>query len=170
MIDQKQNPQLATSLDQLSGLLRYVVYDTEGDVTVRKEIDFTRNFAELQLQRYEKDEIDFQLEIIGKNDQQKIEPGIFIPFVENVFKYGVEPEKKSKVKIVFDLTDPNTIIFETTNPIYPTLQQNKGNGSGISSTKARLKLVYPNSHKLAITENEVFKVCLEFKTDESNYS
>ena len=171
MVDQKKNPVLATSLDRLSGLLRYVVYDTDGEnVTVRKEIEFINNFAELQMQRFENDEIDFELEIIGEHDFQKIEPGIFIPFVENVFKYGIEPEKKSKIKISFDLTDPNTIIFDSSNPIYPALQKNKGNGSGISSAKARLELVYPNSHKLTIAENGTFEVHLEFKTDESNHS
>ncbi len=170
MVDQKANPVLASSLDQLSGLLRYVVYDTQNTVTVRKEIEFIRNFAELQIQRFEKDEIDFKLEIIGQNDLQKIEPGIFIPFIENIFKYGVEPEKNSKVIISFDLTEPNMIVFESSNLIYPALQKNKGNGSGISSTKARLELVYPHNHKLIITENDNFKVHLEFRTNASDYS
>jgi len=171
MVDQKANPVLASSLDRLSGLLRYVVYDTDVEnVTIRKEIEFIRNFSALQIQRFENEEIDFELEIIGEHDLQKIEPGIFIPFVENVFKYGVEPEKKSKVKISFDLTEPNKIKFESTNPIYPALQKNKGNRSGISSTKARLQLVYPNCHKLTIIENETFQVHLEFKTNESDHS
>ena len=170
MVDQKANPALASSLDQLSGLLRYVVYDTQGDVTVRKEIEFIRNFAELQMQRFEKEEIDFDLEVVGDFDLQKIEPGIFIPFIENIFKYGVEPEKTSQIKISFDLTKPNQIIFDASNPIYHALREDKGSGSGIFSTKARLALVYPERHKLTISENENFSVHLELNTDESDNS
>jgi sensor histidine kinase YesM len=170
MVDQKKNPELTASLDRLSGLLRYVVYDTDGNVPVKKEIEFIRNFMDLQIQRFEKDEIDFKLVVNGPHNLQMIEPGIFIPFVENIFKYGAEPEKSSRIVIQFDLTQSDKIIFESSNPIYPTLQQNKGSGSGISSTKARLALVYPNNHRLTITENESFNVKLEIQTNESNNS
>ncbi len=171
MIDQEGNPMLASSLDRLSALLRYVVYDTANEsVTIRKEIEFIKNFIELQKQRFANDEIDIEFNIIGSYDLQCIEPGIFIPFIENVFNYGVEPEKISEIYIFFDLTNPHKIIFKSTNPIHFSLGQNKGKGSGILSTKSRLNLVYPDNHILIITKNETFNVHLEFNTDDSNNS
>jgi len=170
LVNQKENPVLASSLDRLSGLLRYVVYDTAKQrVAIRKEIDFIRNFAELHSLRFEEEEIDFELVVTGAYDQQEIEPGIFIPFIENIFKYGVEPEKKSVLKVSFDLSTPSLIRFSSINPIYPTMQKLKGNGSGISSTKERLELVYPKRHHLVITETETFNIELEIQTYESDH-
>ncbi len=171
MVDQKNNPALADSLERLSGLLRYVVMETpDSKVSVQKEIEFINNFADLQALRFKKEEIDFKLEIAGDNDNQKIEPGIFIPFIENAFKYGAEPEKKSKVEVSFDLSLQTKIVFSVKNTIHPTMQKLKGNGTGIPSSRARLELVYPNKHKLDISENDYFHVRLELETDESNYS
>ena len=170
LVNQKENPVLASSLDQLSGLLRYVVYDTAKQrVPIRKEIEFIRNFAELHSLRFEEKEIEFSLVITGEYDQQEIAPGIFIPLIENIFKYGVEPENKSALKVSFDLSKPSLIRFSSTNPIYPTMQKIKGNGSGISSTKERLELIYPNRHQFIITETETFNIELEIQTYESNH-
>jgi len=50
MVNQTDNPRLAQSIDKLSGLLRYVVYDTKNEkVSIAEEIVFLKNFAELKL-------------------------------------------------------------------------------------------------------------------------
>jgi hypothetical protein len=171
MVDQQQNPLLADSLDRLSRLLRYVVYDmTAKAVPVKKEIDFIRNFAELQLLRFEQDEVKFVLEIAGDYDQQLVEPGIFVPFMENAFKYGAEPERYSEIKVRFDLSEKSKIKFSVTNPVFPLMQNRKGTGTGILSTKERLNLVYPNRHQLQITENEFFQVVLNIGTHAHDHS
>ena len=170
LVNQKENPVLASSLDQLSGLLRYVVYDTaKQKVPMWKEINFIKNFAELHSLRFEENEIQFDLEVLGEYDQQEIEPGVFIPFIENIFKYGVEPERRSVLKICFDLSEPTVIRFSSSNPIYPMMQKLKGNGSGIASSKERLQLVYPQKHHLEITETETFNIELEIQTYESDH-
>lgn len=172
MVDQKNNPALADSLDRLSGLLRYVVYETEGKkVPVQKEIAFIKNFADLQSLRFEQEELDFDLEVIGKYDQQKVEPGIFVPFIENAFKYGLEPEKYSQIKVRFDLSLPHKIRFTVVNPIHPNLSSQNGRGSGIRSSKERLNLVYPRQHVLSIDSAQQgnFSVQLEIETNESNH-
>jgi LytS/YehU family sensor histidine kinase len=168
MVNQQQNPQLANALDRLSGLLRYVVYETaKGKVSVKKEIAFIRDFSELQRLRFEPDEVCFNLEIKGNYDDQLIEPGIFIPFIENAFKYGTEPEKESTIDMQFDLSEPSKIGFKLTNPVHPGMHKNSGNGSGIPSSKERLKLVYPRNYSLEIIKNDTFTVELEILTNES---
>ncbi len=172
MVDQQKSPVLAKSIDSLSSLLRFVEYETsQKNVPLRKEIDFIRNYAELQMLRFENDEIDFHLSVQGNQIDQQIEPGIFIPFIENAFKYGVELEKKSSIRIEFNLELPRQVNFLITNPIYPEIQQKKGNGSGISSTKERLRIVYPNKHFLSLSEKGgIFCVNLKIETNESNNS
>jgi sensor histidine kinase YesM len=162
MVNQKENPALATAFERLSGLLRYVVVDTADEkIPIRKEIEFIRNFAELYALRFEKEELDFQLQVLGTNEMLLIEPAIFIPFIENAFKYGVEPEKISSIKVVFDLTNDHKIKFSCTNQIYETMQQLRGSGMGIESSKKRLNLVYPHRHHLEINQNGNFEVLLE---------
>ncbi|MEO8398654.1 MAG: histidine kinase [Ignavibacteriaceae bacterium] len=164
-VDQQKNPLVADSLERLSSLLRYVVYDTASNkVQIKKEINFIKNFAELQLLRFEKDEVEFNLDIKGDFDHQEIEPGIFIPFIENAFKYGTEPEKYSEINVRFDLSDKSKIKFRIVNPIFPAMQQN-GNGSGILSTKERLNLVYPNKHQLLINKTDFFILELKIETE-----
>lgn len=166
MVNQKENPALATAFERLSGLLRYVVIDTADEkIPIRKEIEFIRNFAELHALRFEKEELDFKLQVLGTHEMLLIEPAIFIPFIENAFKYGVEPEKISSINVVFDLTDDHKIKFSCINQIHETMQQLKGSGMGIESSKKRLNLVYPHRHHLEIHRNGNFEVLLEIEIE-----
>lgn len=169
MVNQKENPALATAFERLSGLLRYVVVDTADEkIPIRKEIEFIRNFAELHALRFEKEELDFQLQVLGTHEMLLIEPAIFIPFIENAFKYGVEPEKISSIKVIFDLTDDHKIKFSCVNQIHETMQQLKGSGMGIESSRKRLNLVYPHRHHLEINRNGDFEVLLKIEVGKSN--
>lgn len=169
MVDQKNNPNLADSLNTLSNLLRYVVYDTsEGKVSINKEISFVKNFSKLQMLRFEKDEIEYNFDVEGEYDQQPVEPGIFIPFVENAFKYGVEIENKSFINIRFDLSDKNIIRFTITNSLHNNSGEKGGSGSGIKKAKERLSLVYPQKHKIEIQNDKIFQVLIEIESNERN--
>lgn len=171
MVDQQANPQLARSLDQLSSLLRYVIHDTTAaTVPVKREIDFIRDFAELQALRFEKEEVDFQLDVTGTYDEQPLEPGIFIPFVENAFKYGTEPERRSRIRAEFDLSRPDRIVFRLRNPIFPLPAETRGTGTGLRATRKRLQLVYPQAHELNISANGLFRVELKINTHASHHS
>ncbi len=166
MVDQKQHPKLAMSIDKLSNLLRYVVYENQGNtVTLIDEINFIHNFSKLHLLRFEDDEIDFNLEVIGKYDQQQIEKGILLCFVENAFKHGVQPEYNSFIHITIAITNPTTIDFTIENSIPPKIEDHPIGGFGLKSTKDRLALAYPNNkHSLIITEAQTYTVSLSIKT------
>ncbi|MCB9306207.1 MAG: histidine kinase [Lewinellaceae bacterium] len=166
MVDQKANPALAKSIDTLSGLLRYVVYETAGQqVPVQKEIAFIENFAALQALRFEQDELEVRLVVQGDHNKQPIEPGIFIPFVENAFKYGVEPETHSVILIEFDLSRPGRILFFVKNRIAESMKHTQAGGAGISAVRERLQLVYPERHRLEINNSGPdFNVHLEIDT------
>ncbi|MEM9391033.1 MAG: histidine kinase [Bacteroidota bacterium] len=168
MVDQKQSPKLAGAIDQLSQMLRYVVYDVgENRVPIQKEIEFIRSYAKLQETRFENQEVNFKLNIHGDHRSQLIEPGLFIPFIENTFKHGVRPEVKSEVSVDFDLSHLNRVRFRAVN----TNRSHKLNGgSGILLTKERLELTYPNRHTIEIEKGPEFIVTIEIDTNESSYS
>ena len=170
MVDQKNNPKLAKSIDMLSGLLRYVVYETKSEkVPIAGEIEFIKNFAELHLLRFEDGEIDFKFEVNGVLDQQKIEPGILLCYVENAFKHGVQPEEHSFIYIKMNASSPQEISFviENSIPKEIKLKQEIAGGFGLKTNLERLQLAYPGRHTIQIKEEATFLVTLTLQTDES---
>ncbi|MBV1923051.1 MAG: histidine kinase [Flavobacteriaceae bacterium] len=172
MVDQVKSPKLAKSIDTLSGLLRYVVYENKsGLVSVKKEIQFIQDFSELHLLRFEEDEIDFELNVTGEFDTQLIEMGILLSFIENAFKHGVQPEFSSFIHVDIDITKPTQFIFNIKNSIPPKIEFETIGGYGLKSTNERLQLAYPNKHILEIKEEQnIYNVSLIINTDEGNNS
>ena len=165
MVDQRDNPQLAKSIGRLSGMLRYVVDETNaGSVPVEREINFLENYADLQLLRFGEGEVHFSLEVTGKYRDQPLEPGLFLPFLENAFRYGAEPESQSRIAVEVDVSEPHIVRFAVSNPVYPQLRTHRC-GTGITSVKRRLALVYPDRHELQIDEKDHFRVELKLQTD-----
>ncbi len=166
MVDQEHNPKLAKSIDTLSSLLRYVVYENQqAKVTVAKEIQFIQDFAALHLLRFEEGEIDFKLNVIGQNDQQLIEMSILLCFVENAFKHGVQPEAASRIHIVVDISAPNRLLFTIENSVHLNLENQQIGGYGLQATKERLQLAYPSVHQLAIENTkERYAITLNLHT------
>ena len=172
MVDQEQSPKLAKSIDTLSSLLRYVVYENqEPKVTIAKEIQFIKDFSALHLLRFEDDEVDFRITILGNYDQQLIEMSILLSFVENAFKHGVQPETASYIYITIDIAKPNEIIFTIENTMHTEKMPFEKGGYGLQATKDRLKLAYLNEHQLDITENSnQYSVKLKLNTNESTHN
>lgn len=163
MVKPDENPELANSFEQLSQLLRYVIEETGNQqVTVNKEIEFLKNYIELQLLRFTDQEVQVDFKVIGNYLNQEIEPGLFIGFVENAFKYGTEPEKESKIDLSFDLTQEDRVLFQIKNNVL--MPHQNGTKTGIENITKRLSLIYPEKHTLAITTGEEFKVQLNIQT------
>jgi len=155
MVDQEHSPKLAKSIDTLSSLLRYVVYENEqAKVSIAKEIQFIQDFASLHLLRFEEDEIDFKLEVVGQNDSQLIEMSMLLCFVENAFKHGVQPEVPSFIHILIDLSKPNNLLFTIKNSVHPSLKNQQIGGYGLQATRERLRLAYPSLHQLDIKSSK----------------
>lgn len=165
MVDQQQFPKLADGFERLSQLLRYVVEEPpKGKVAMKKELEFLRNYAAMQLLRFEEGEVNFKLDVKGDFDAQLVEPGLFLPFVENAFKYGTEPEKQSNIQVDFDLTQSDVVVFKIANHNFRQQLAIPGTGSGIATTRRRLHLTYPQKHTLSISEEDPFIVELSLHT------
>ncbi len=163
MVKPSENPKLISAIDKLSHLLRFVIEDNKTEkIPISKEIGFLKNYIDLQKLRFEEGEVCVQFNVIDSSYQQKVEPGLFIPFIENAFKYGTEPEKPSTIKVEFDLSKPDAIQFTSINKIM--IHNANGFGSGIEATRKRLALIYPDKHELRISETDEFIVHLTINT------
>ena len=76
----------------------------------------------------------------------KIPPFLLVPFIENAFKHGIDPKKRSIIDI--DITaEYNKLLFKVVNEIYRNQQKlNKNEGGiGINNLKKRLEILFPES-------------------------
>ena len=152
----------ASSILKLSAIMRYIISDAAINfVSLEKEVEFTKHIIDLQMDRLtDMVSVDFIVE--GSIEHKMIAPLMFIPIVENTFKYGVST--KEATKIVFRLeTTANEIIFSASNTKVKSENDNKETtGIGINNVKRRLALLYPYKHNLQIDETEnLFSVKLQ---------
>ncbi|WP_339707408.1 sensor histidine kinase [uncultured Kriegella sp.] len=159
-------PKTSESIAKLANLIRYMQSDISKDfIALENEIKYLKDYIAIQKLRCE-----VTPEIITNFKSIKgktISPGLLIPFVENAFKYGIDPSKPSKLTLLVT-GDPKGINFECTNSYdihYKTSHKEQGFGIGITNTKQRLQLIYPKKHTLVIAkEKEMFKVKLSIIT------
>lgn len=152
----------AESTAKLANLIRYMQEDINKDfIPLQNEIKYLRDYITIQKLRCAiEPEIDSEYTGIGKH---QISPGLLIPFVENAFKYGIDPSKPSKLSVSV-VCDDKTINFKCINSYsehFKTYYKEQGFGIGIKNAKQRLALVYPKKHTFEVVkENNVFSVNL----------
>ncbi len=151
---------------KLSDILRYVIYDAEEDfILLKDEIEFLKKYVKLQQIRLDEGfEIDFKL--TGDILDQKIAPLIFLPFVENAFKYAPQSLDGNKyINIDISLT-LSEIIFKIVNSsgVKSISENEKYKGVGIQNVQKRLNIIYEGKHDLEIEEKgKEFKVDLKIQ-------
>ncbi|MES2005067.1 MAG: sensor histidine kinase [Bacteroidota bacterium] len=155
----------APAVMKLSAIMRYILTETQRDlVPLQNEVDFIHNFIDLQQVRLT-DKVILNFSTEGTTDNLLVAPLLFIPFVENAFKYGVSTKESSSINIDIR-TEGNIIHFSAVNYIVPSennLMENTG--IGINNVKRRLELMYAGKHRLTTTQkNNYYSVHLEIVT------
>ena len=149
-VDDK-NGEAKQSIEQLSDLLRYQLYDIEKEVRMEQEINYLRSYiAFQQLRMTERLVLDLYFDPELKD--QKIHPLLFQPLIENAFKY-VRGEYRIQLEMKLD---EGEIQFKITNSISQSQSSNnkKGKGIGIENLKRRLALLYPDKYNLEIKQTD----------------
>ena len=163
----KENPHAREALHKFSDMLRYQLYECNGDkIPIEKEISYLQDYVDLQkLRRGSDDEVVFDLsdDVRGFS----IEPLLLMPFVENSFKHlsHFNNGKKNLVKINAAKAN-GEFHFSVTNTIEHTNTKEPVGGIGLKNVKRRLELLYPGTHFLEINEQGIsFNVKLKLKIE-----
>lgn len=150
----EEAPKTAQSIAKLGSLIRYMQNDINKEfIPLQKEVDYLKDYMEIQKLR-----LAIEPEIITtfeNIDTQMTSPGLFIPLVENAFKYGIHPTEKSTIRIQIQCSDQR-VYFECKNNYDPNQKvhgMNEGFGIGIQNVEKRLKLVYPEKHTFDIDKS-----------------
>jgi sensor histidine kinase YesM len=163
-----QSPLAEAVTIKLAELMRYVLYESaDRQVPLNREVEYLKNYIELQQLRFEED-VDIRLQIEQGAGDQLIEPMLMIPFVENAFKHGVGlAQERPVIDIAIDSSQEGQLHFAVKNKIVPESSEAKDDSSGIGlkNVKRRLELLYPERHHLQIAQkNGWFAVALTLNT------
>ena len=134
--------------------MRYVIKDANNyKIPLEKEIDYITNYVELQKARLGNTaDVSFQCSS-GSNDKE-ITPLILITYIENAFKYGVNPDvEHCIVEIKVEITDTG-IRLSTFNRKVQNNTRADSTGIGMQNTKERLQHLYPKKYVLDINEDK----------------
>ncbi|TWJ02423.1 histidine kinase [Mucilaginibacter frigoritolerans] len=154
MAQEKGNDNLADGISKLSGMMRYMIYESnEENVPLKKEIEYLDNCILLNKLRYADDEVNVIFDYPEQTEGIFVAPMLFIPFVENAFKHGVAIGQSSEIDISIAVVNKQ-LIFTCENTIYGVKKmEDEKSGIGLENVKRRLELVYPNKHELAIKDS-----------------
>jgi LytS/YehU family sensor histidine kinase len=133
---------------RLSDMLSYIIYDCKSEkVPLSKEIDFIKNYIELQKVRYENCDIEFAYNIDLGN--KLIAPMILHTFIDNSFKHGAENDMSNPWIKIFISSNNGSLFLSVINSVCDNgIPGNQG--IGIINTKKRLDLIYRDKHQLVM--------------------
>jgi sensor histidine kinase YesM len=150
------------SLDKLSSVLDYILYETNKQfVSVKEELEFALNLIEIN-----KLKLSPLFDISVKNrvneahalyEQELLAPMISADLIENAFRHADLGSSDSFISITFELKD-DLFTITVANKISPGPALKKANsGLGKQSLERRLDLIYKGCYKLdQFEENGVF--------------
>jgi hypothetical protein len=154
------SPEKAQSVvHDLSKLLRYVLYENnENKVLLSHEIEFIENYVELMRIRLTSD-VKVKIKVDGVSESNlEIAPMLFISLIENAFKHGVSPNKKSFVNIYMHIEEDKKLVCRISNSFFPKDETDfSGSGIGLENLRRRLGILYFGRYSFINTiENNIY--------------
>jgi hypothetical protein len=155
------------AVTKLSGMMRYVLSESGKEmVSLEQELNYIRNYIALQEFRFGSTiYLNYHIdELLPSQAQNRIAPLIFIPFIENAFKHGVNPDEDSQIKIRVTIVEAEVHLEVFNKKVHVRHTPEDHSGLGIANTRQRLSLLYPNHHTLHIEDNmDDFRVFVTLK-------
>ncbi|RIV18699.1 hypothetical protein DYU11_27405 [Fibrisoma montanum] len=153
-----RSEQTAEVVARLSDIMRYFVDEAPKDrVPLSSEMTFIRNYLELEQIRL-RYPLPVQVCINVVNPAPAIPPMLLIPFVENVFKHGIDktrPDNEAEIRLTYQ---EERLDFLVRNKVFQT---SEGPWRGLANLQRRLELVYPGRFEMRVfQEKEYFYASL----------
>jgi hypothetical protein len=151
-INQKDAQEAVLSL---SKMMRYMLYESEpGNTNLSHEIEFMKGYIDLMRLRMS-DKVKLTVDFPGEYEDHDLPPLLFIPFIENAFKYGVSNKGNSFIDIYLR-SDADRISFRARNSITAVNRNapQAASGIGLDNVRKRLALLYPGRYDLKTGEQD----------------
>ena len=153
------------AVHDLSGMLRYVLYDSEkSSVPLSKETGFLKDYIKLMSMRCSSN-VTLDVSLPETDSDKHVAPLLFIPLVENAFKHGISTSEPSSIKIELK-EEGEYVSFLVENTSFPKNDSDRsGSGIGVKNLQRRLDMLYPGQHSFEYGETQGFyRSFLKIKT------
>jgi hypothetical protein len=147
------------AIHELSGLLRYVLYDNSDEVELKREMRFIENYVKLMALRLPASAtVECNIDP-NQGGENYIAPLLFVPLVENAFKHGNTGRPDMKIEISITVND-GKVVCRTVNgkshqpstTVAPG--EEKSGGIGLTNLRRRLQLIYGDPDLLKISSDD----------------
>jgi two-component system LytT family sensor kinase len=147
-----KEPETASAyLNQLSGILRYLLYESPQELTpLDNELKHLENYIALQRIRSANPQF-IHCAVTGSTAGLRIAPMVLLPFVENAFKYATNKKQNEAVRIEITISN-GKLDFMCSNFIDTQRPADNEGGLGNKLISRRLELLYPHTHTLHIAQ------------------
>ena len=136
--------------------MRFMLDDMDKEsILLQREVSYIQDYVKLQsIRSAVEHDISITVEI-GEENGYSIAPMLLIPFVENAFKHGMNPNKASLLRIDITARDHKIqfVIENSVDENFEAYYKEKGFGIGIENVKSRLKYIYPDRHNMFDSKN-----------------
>ena len=142
-----------TTVIELSKMMRYVLYDSENQVTnLVNDVSFVEHYIALMRIRFTSD-VDIRFDVQDPLPAGvKVPPLLLIVFVETAFKHGVSYAEPSYVYISLRC-DGSRTYFEVRNSCHSVHGKEPG-GVGLENVRKRLELIYDGNYSLVVDDSK----------------
>ncbi len=146
----EENSTAKHTIELLSDLLRYQLYENKQEVAIQQEIDYIESYIQLQKLRMS-ERLSLEYYFDPQLREQKIHPLLLQPLLENAFKHiGGD----YRINILARWED-DWIKFSVENSATAVPQDNEERkGIGIENIRRKLTLLYPDRHSLVISRDD----------------
>jgi two-component system LytT family sensor kinase len=139
---------------KISNMMEYVLYDVNSTkASLLEEITYINNFIDIARLRFN-ESIEWETDITGDIEDVEVPPLLFLTFIENCFKHGLNDSDKVKVMMSFKIMNIDYLEFTLVNSFNPESAPINEEGIGIVNTQRRLSLLFANDYKLETTIKE----------------
>ena len=141
---------------KLSEIMRYMLYEcNEKSVLLTKEIQYIHNYLDLErLRQPVAADISFVTE--GRISEQLVAPLLFVPFLENSFKHGLNHHVHGggfvRMRLSVQGEDLEFFIENSKPERLPRQEHPRSGGIGLTNVRQRLQLLYPEQHTLEVQD------------------
>jgi sensor histidine kinase YesM len=149
-LSRKGSPDTTEMIYRLSGLLEYMLYDSNREWTLlSRELAYIQNYLEIEKIRYG-NRLDVSLNIFGNTEKVLIPPLVLLPFVENSFKHGLSQQTEAcwlRIEVNYE-GDWLFLKVENSKAEIEEDAVTKKGGIGIMNVRKRLSILLDDNYEL----------------------
>lgn len=150
----------AETITQLSELMRVHMHaEVEALSSLGKEVELAKRYIDIESLRLQ-DRLRIEWDVDKAAESLMLPSLALLTLVENAVKFGVAPSRLGgDIKVSAKLRE-GLLQLSVSNTL-PDVSVEKGNGIGLKNIQNRLKLLYGENARFAVSNSESFTVLLE---------